>query len=450
MTNLSPGSMPFITQYKNTAGALPHAGLGWLDVLRDQGIKRFEALGLPTPAIEDWKYTRLRPLEDTEFQKNGGGSVADKGTVVPSLFKADKKHPKIVFVNGQLCLEKSNLDHLPDGLIVRPTLDMLKNNPDWFEKRMGSIVGDSGRAMQSLNAALLDGGYVIAVDANVHIEHPIEIIFLRGGLHHPVCSNPRNFIDMGLGSSATVISHHSGLGVGAYFANAVTEINVADGAHLNHYRVQDESKDATHLLSVHVDIGRDATYESFGLSVGGRLSRTEVHARLLGRGGHTAINGAYLMRGDEHCDNTTVIDHLAPDTTSREVFKGVLDDQSRAVFQGKIVVHKDAQRINGHQLSKALLLSDAAEMDAKPELEIYADDVKCSHGATTGQLDETELFYLRSRGIPEAQARNMLIRSFLAEAVQEINDQDIQEAMIERVMHWLPAQCFLASEWTKP
>jgi len=156
------------------------------------------------------------------------------------------------------------------------------------------------------------------------------------------------------------------------------------------------------------------------------------------------------MRGDEHCDNTTVIDHLAPDTTSREVFKGVLDDQSRAVFQGKIVVHKDAQRINGHQLSKALLLSDAAEMDAKPELEIYADDVKCSHGATTGQLDETELFYLRSRGIPEAQARNMLIRSFLAEAVQEINDQDIQEAMIERVMHWLPAQCFLASEWTKP
>jgi len=449
MNMLSPGSDPFLSEFNSRRAGLPQSGLDWLDDLRVGGIRKFETLGLPTPKLEDWKYTRLAPLEDWAFQANPERAAGSYQGPVPTLFAGASENPRLVFENGRLLPEKSSLDNLPEGLTVRPTLDVLKDNPDWLKTRLGSMVGDQGQAMQALNLALLDGGYVIAVKSGVIIEKPVEIVFLRGGLDHAVYSNPRNYIDMAENSALTVISHHSGLGTGAYFANAVTEINISDGARLNHYRVQDENRDATHLLSVYVDIGKDATYESFGLSIGGRLSRTEIHARLLGRGGHVAINGAYMMRGSEHCDNTTVIDHLAPDTTSREVFKGVLDDQSRAVFQGRIIVHPDAQRINGHQLSKALLLSDEAEMDAKPELEIYADDVKCSHGATTGQLDETELFYLRSRGIPEALARNMLIRSFLAEAVQEISDTDIQEAMVDRIMHWLPAHCYLADEWTE-
>jgi Fe-S cluster assembly protein SufD len=156
-----------------------------------------------------------------------------------------------------------------------------------------------------------------------------------------------------------------------------------------------------------------------------------------------------MMRGRQHCDNTTIIDHLVPDTSAREVFKGVLDDEARGVFQGKLIVHKDAQRTNGHQLSRALLLSDRAEMDAKPELEIYADDVKCSHGATTGQIDETALFYLRSRGIPEALARNLLIQSFIAEALEEVSDESVREAIAGLVVHWLPAQCYLSEEWVR-
>ena len=250
-------------------------------------------------------------------------------------------------------------------------------------------------------------------------------------------------------SQATIVKLHAGLGVGAYFANAVTEVEVGDGATLRHYRVQSENRESTHLANLNVRIGKDATYDGFGLHLGGRLSRTDVFARLEGEGGHCGLNGAYLMKGREHCDTTTVIEHHAAHTTCREIFKGILDDEARGVFQGKIIVHPGAQQIDGHQLSNALLLSDRAEMDAKPELEIYADDVKCSHGATTGKLDDTSLFYLRSRGIPEALARNLLIQSFLAEVIDEVKDEAVREALMDKVIHWLPAQCFLAEEWTK-
>ena len=258
---------------------------------------------------------------------------------------------------------------------------------------------------------------------------------------------PRNLIVLEKGAEATVVKHHVALGVGAYFANAVTEIDIGPGARLHHYEVQAEALEATHLSTVHARIARDATYDSFNLSIGGRLSRNEVSVRLEGEGAHCGLNGAFLMRGSEHCDNTTVIDHLVPHTTCREVFKGVLDDESRAVFQGRIVVHEDAQHTDGHQLCKTLLLSTGAEIDAKPELEIYADDVKCSHGATTGQMDETALFYLRSRGVPEALARNLLVQSFLGEAFEEIQSEEIRQAFTDQAVHWLPAACYLAEEW---
>jgi len=209
---------------------------------------------------------------------------------------------------------------------------------------------------------------------------------------------------------------------------------VGRGATLRHYRVQAESRDATHVTTTHVRVGRDATYENFTLAISGRLSRNEISVRLEGEGGRCSLNGAYLMRGSEHCDNTTLIEHLVPRTACREVFKGVLDDESRAVFQGRIVVHKDAQNTDGHQLCKALLLSTGAEIDAKPELEIYADDVKCSHGATTGQLDETALFYLRSRGVPEALARNLLVQSFLGEALDQITSDEVRAALNDQAV----------------
>ncbi len=366
---------------------------------------------------------------------------------VPSLLPDPGGHPRLVFVNGHIRPNFWIKGDLPDGVHLECLRDVPETRPDWFRERLGALAGRDESSLVQLNTAMMDTGFVLRVEKGVRVNTPIEVVFVGGLTDLPVAYSPRNLIVLEKGAEATVVQHHVGLGVGAYFANSVSEIDIGEGAILNNYVVQAEAKDATHLSTVHVRVARDATYESFNLALGGRLSRNEVNVRLEGEGAHASLNGAFLMRGSEHCDNTTQIDHLVPHTTSREVFKGVLDDQSRAVFQGRIVVHKDAQKTDGYQLCKTLLLSTGAEIDAKPELEIYADDVKCSHGATTGQMDETALFYLRSRGVPEALARNMLVQSFLGEALEEIKSEEVRQAFTDKVLHWLPAACFLSEEW---
>ena len=336
---------------------------------------------------------------------------------------------------------------MPRGVSVEPLSRALDGDSGWIADHLGRVAGETLQSFLALNTALMDSGVVLRVARGIAVERPIEIVFVSGLTDRPIMVSPRNLILIEEGASATVVIHHVGLGAGAYFVNGATEVDVRDGGALRHYTVEAESIDATNLATTHVRVGRDAHYESFGLAVGGRLSRSEVSIRLAASGASCKLNGAYLMRGAEHCDNTTVIEHLAPHTSSREVFKGVLDDESRAVFQGRIVVHKGAQKSDGHQVSKALLLSAGAEIDQKPELEIYADDVKCSHGAAAGQLDAAQLFYLRSRGIPEALARNLLVQAFLAEAVEEVSVEAVRDAMMDKVVHWLPAQCYLHEQW---
>ncbi|MDG2204446.1 MAG: Fe-S cluster assembly protein SufD [Alphaproteobacteria bacterium] len=439
----------FVSGFEAIRATLAGNDLPWLDSLRRSGIGQFEDIGLPGPKVESWKYTRLRPLEDTTFRPV---TLADREAYidqVPTVLPSGSGCPRIVFVNGFMRSDLSCLDNLTEGVTVESLGAAVARDPDWVEAHLGRIGRLEGQPLVALNTAMMNSGVVVHVRRGVVVEQPIQMIFIAGLTEEPVACYPRNLIVMEEASQATLVKLHAGLGVSAYLANAVTEVDVGDAAILRHYRVQSENMQATHLGSLHVRIGRDATYDGFGLHIGGRLSRTEVFARLEGEGGHCALNGAYLMKGREHCDNTTVIEHAVPHTTCSEVFKGILDDESRGVFQGRIVVHKDAQGTDGHQLSNVLLLSDKAEMDAKPELEIYADDVKCSHGATTGQLDETALFYLRSRGIPEALARNLLIQSFVAGALDEIKCDAVREAMMSKVVHWLPAKCFLAEEWTE-
>ncbi len=244
-----------------------------------------------------------------------------------------------------------------------------------------------------------------------------------------------------------MFKHHEGRGVGEYFANAVTEVSVAQGAIFKHYKLQAESltlrmsQRSMRMLDA-MRLTRALTYPLVGCSLGQIFK-----INLSGQGAHAAVNGAYLMRGKEHCDNTSLIDMSVPNTTCKQVYKGVLDDESRAVFQGKIHVARDAQKADGRMLCKTLLLTNDAEIDVKPELEIYADDVQCAHGATTGQLDKTALFYLRSRGIPEALARNMLVQSFIGDALLEITDETVRSALSDRIVRWLPAHCYLAEEW---
>ena len=448
MTTQPHVQQPFVSAFDPAAAGLPGAGLGWLEAMRKAGIDRFKSLGLPTTKLESWKYTRLKPLEDTRYRPVCDADGAASIDSVPALLGDRAKGPRMVFVNGRLRPDLSTPDSLPKGVVLQCLRDVLAADPDWVRERL-SRVGPAGddQPLLALNAAMMDSGYVLRVSKGVEVEQPIEVVFIGGLTDEPVASFPRNLIVLEEGARATVVKHYAGRGVGAYLTNAVTQVDIGPGAQLCHYRVQAETRDATHLSAVRARIDRDATYDGFSLAIGGRLSRNEISVRLEGRGAHCGVNGAYLMRGSEHCDNTTLIEHLVPDTTCREVFKGVLDDESRAVFQGRIVVHKDAQRSDGHQLCKTLLLSTGAEIDAKPELEIYADDVKCSHGATTGQMDEQALFYLRSRGVPEALARNLLVQSFLGEALDEIKSEDVRDALRDKVVHSLPAVCFLAEEW---
>ncbi len=437
----------FAEQFDAVRSTLPGHGLAWLDARRQASFSAYSDLGMPTTKLESWKFTRLPGIADDDFRvvNSEDGQIAID--TVPSLFDDTASAHRLVFVNGVFRPELSILGNLPSGVHLEPLRSVLERDPGFVEKYLGEASGSDGAALDALNTAFMDSGLVVHVERNVHVAEPIEIIRLNGGAGTPVARHPRNLIVLEEGADVTLVKNHSGIDVGGYFTNAVTDIHVGDGAILRNYTVQAENLEAIHLVSTNVKVGKDATYEAFSLAIGGRLSRAETHVRLEGRGGHCNLSGAYLMRGREHCDNTTVIEHLTPDATSREVFKGVLDDESRGVFQGKIVVHKDAQRTDGHQLCKALLLSDRAEMDAKPELEIYADDVKCSHGTATGQLDETALFYLRSRGIPEALARNLLIQSFMGESLEEISDQQVRDAFQNRILHWLPAQCFLSEEW---
>lgn len=434
----------FIDGNPGDAGGGLGAGLDWIAAKRTAGLARFYRHGLPTPRLENWKYTRLRPLDDTKYKLAANTETEISVDDVPSIGNVAGR---LVFVNGRLNEDLSSTTDLPEGVRFCSLEAVLNDDPAWLESHMGSAAGDSDQAMLALNEAMMDSGFVLHVPRGVALRQPVEVVYIGGLTSDAVAYFPRNLVVIDEAAQATLVKHHVGRGVGTYFANAVTEVVVGDGAIFKHYKVQAESLYATHVTTLHAAVGRDATYESFTLSVGGLLSRSESVIKLNGTGAHAGIHGAYLMRGKEHCDNTSLIEMAVPHTTCNQVFKGVLDDESRAVFQGKIYVAKDAQKADGRMLSKTLLLTNDAEIDTKPELEIYADDVQCAHGATSGQMDDTSLFYLRSRGIPEALARNMLVQSFLVDALAQISDENVQSAFNDRILHWLPAHCYLADEW---
>ena len=434
----SPGSAAaFAAQFAARRESLPGTGLDWLSGLRESGMATLAERGLPTPRLEAWKYTNLRPLEKLAFQSARRDDPLPSLDLVPSLLPAGGEHPRLVFVNGFLRPDLSRLDALPEGLLLGSLARLLDEQPGLLEAPLSEAEGIEVDALSALNTALMEDGAVLQVAKGVTLEQPIELVFLGAAGAQPLASHPRNLVLMEEASAATLIELHGSLGPGAALSNIGSDIRLDAGARLTHVKLQDENAQSFHLASLRARLARDATYAGFGLALGAALSRNEARIRLEGSGGHCLLGGGYLMRETQHCDNTTVIEHLAPHTSCREVFKGALDDRARGVFQGKIVVHRDAQQIDGHQLSKALLLSDEAEMDAKPELEIYADDVKCSHGATAGEIDQAALFYLRCRGIPEERARSLLIRAFLAEAIEEVAPDELHEALTARVSAWL-------------
>jgi Fe-S cluster assembly protein SufD len=437
MTEQTSIATDYADLYAARRDGLPGRGLDWLSELRDSGINQFRRRGLPTPRIESWKYTNLRALEKTAFDTPAAPLSTVALGEVPSLLPQDGSVHRLVFVEGRFSAEHSRIGDLPPEVSLEPLAQAIQRDPGGLQGYLGRIAHPVGQPLLALNTALMEDGLVLRVGHGAVLSEPVEAVFVGGLSPQAVAYHPRLLVMLEADSRAVLIEHHAGLGDHPYFANTASEIRLAEGARLDHLKVQVEGPEAYHLATSHVWLDRQATYVSFALAAGAKLSRNEAHVRLEGESARCRLNGAYLMRGTQHCDNTTLIEHLKPETSCREVFKGVLDDRARAVFQGRIVVHRGAQRTDGHQLSKTLLLSNTAEIDAKPELEIYADDVKCSHGATTGDIDQEALFYLRARGIPEARARRLLIKAFLGEALDEVGIPALHEALLSRLSDWL-------------
>lgn len=367
---------------------------------------RLREIGLPTPKLEDWKFTSLRPLE--KFLADGGDAGTAPETPAPLIYGA----VQIVIRNGRV------IGDFPDvnGIQV--------NAGD------GGVEPRDGSAVSNMVSALAEGSLSIVIARSALPDRPLELVFLSDGSEGPA-HHVSVAIDAGENSEALLIERH--LGDGAYLnANAVS-VTLGQNARLRHVKVQDDSRTGFHLADVTAELGRDAVYSRFIMSIGSRLARDEVHARCGGQGCELRLLGAYAGSGEQHLDHTTRIDHAVPNTSSHEVYKGVLDGSARGVFQGGILVRQDAQKTDGHQLNKALLLSPKAEIDSKPALEIFADDVKCSHGATTGEIEAEQLFYLRARGVPEEEARALLVQAFLDEIFDNIPEEELREALIARL-----------------
>lgn len=430
-------ALPYAQRQNAAVDRLPGRDVRWLRRLREESLARAVADGVPSPRVERWKYTNLNALAQADFEiaANDAGRPVD--VTVPGFLADDVAVHRLLFVNGAMRRELSDLSGLPQGARVESLADLLARAPEELEGRLQGRKPADGLA--ALNTALMADGVVIRLAAGVRVERPILLIFLGGDAERPVAFHPRNLIIAEPGASATVIELHGAANDGSYWAQPVTEISVGETAELYHYKCQQEGPRAFHLATTDVQVAASGRYENFSLAAGGLLARNEVTIALKGPGAYCRLDGGFLARGRQHIDNTSEIVHAEPNTTSHQAFKGVLDDQGRAVFQGRILVAQDAQKTDGQQSCKTLLLSDRAEIDTKPELEIYADDVKCTHGATAGEIDHDALFYLRARGVGEAEARRMLIEAFLGDVLERIGQMPVREAFAGAVARWLGA-----------
>ncbi|RED52339.1 Fe-S cluster assembly protein SufD [Aestuariispira insulae] len=386
-------------------------GPAWLDALRKQGAQDYRTLALPHVKLEQWKYTNLKDLRGAEIAAADAALLDALPATLPDLDAY-----RLVLVNGRFDADLSDLGGLSDKALVKGLEQALE---DGDIETLGGGFEDA--ALVSLSDALLRDGAFIRIKRGHMLDKPIHLVILSVGSDKLTASHPRIVIDMQDGASATVIETHMGANDSAVVSLPVSEVTVAEKARLGHYKQQLDNAQSYHLAHSAVTVAEGATYDSFVLQLGGKLARCDVRCLIDGAHADVRVNGAYHAGNGQHVDNTSFIDHAAPDAKSAENFRGVLDGDGRGVFQGKILVRQIAQGTDGQQMNRALLLSEKAEIDSKPELEIYADDVKCSHGATAGDMDEDQLFYLMARGIDADTARKLLIQAFLFDVLNEID-----------------------------
>jgi Fe-S cluster assembly protein SufD len=406
--------------------------VAWLELVRSSAMDRFEQLGFPSVREEDWKYTNLATLAKEEFVPvTSGSSEALEIEAYPETAEAH-----LVVVDGFLREDLSTKTGLGDVVAIdlfSAVADARYNK--LVRKYLARNAGYHNNGLTALNTAFLQSGVFLWIPKNVKLERPLQITFVADAENG--ASFPRLLVVAEENSSATVIESFASTNGGKYFTNAIAEIVLKDGAQLEHYRVQRESHNAYHVSTTSAELGRTSRYETTSINLGGQLSRHDISVVMDHEGAETAVDGLYFVGSDQHSDTHSVIDHKQPHCTSHQLYKGILDGNGRAVFNGKVFVREGAQKTDALQTNKNLLLSEKARVDTKPQLEIYADDVKCAHGAAVGQIDPEELFYLETRGIGPELGRSLLTYGFAEEVIGKIKIESIRSQLDEIVLQQL-------------
>lgn len=422
----------------NCARHMPGSAIDWIARIRDAGRERFAEVGFPTTRDEDWKYTSVRQIQKQSFMPaesrvNGLDRAMVAGLALPEVacFRA-------VFVNGHYAEKLTDLHGLPKGVWVGSLAQALETCPSKLESVLGRVAPQDTHGFAALNSAFLNDGACVLIDPGCVVNRPIELLFITTASSQPLLAQPRNVIVSGGSSQTTIVERYISLNETVEFTNAVTEVSAGADSIIDHYKIQEQNQNAFHVTGLYIHQERDSTVTNNNVALGGQLARTDIRTQLDAEGACCNLYGLYLAAGIQHIDNHTQVDHRKPRCTSREVYKGVLDDRAHAVFHGRVVVYQDAQHTDAEQENKNLLLSPDAEIDTKPQLEIYADDVKCSHGATVGQLDPSAMFYLRSRGISDKDARSLLTYAFANDVISQFQLESVRKWL----EHVLPQKLF--------
>ncbi len=439
MTNVVEKEPSLLSNLAGNGDLAEVNGDGWTSSLRRAAASRFVELGLPTQEDEDWRHTNVAPLSKIPFrssrQMETDGKTTDQATrLIPSFAFGGMDCVRLIFVNGRFNVAFSNLEGLPNGVRVMSLAEAIKREKSLLESHLARHAAFDRHSFLALNTALMEDGAFIRVPKNVAIEKPIHLLFVTVGGEEVPAVHPRNLILAEDGSSAKIIESFTGAENIPYFTNTVTELVAGANSKVEHVKFQQEGRGASHFATLQIYLGANARFASTLVSLGGALVRNELNAALDGEGIESVLNGLYIGTDHQHVDNRTRIIHAKPNCASREVYKGILDQQAVGIFNGRILVKPDAQKTDAKQSNSNLLLSDTATANTEPQLEIFANDVKCTHGATVGQLSEEALFYLRSRGIAPSQARSLLTYAFANEIVAGISMAGVR-GRLERLIH---------------
>ncbi|MCH7839332.1 MAG: Fe-S cluster assembly protein SufD [Planctomycetes bacterium] len=437
MIEVQKDSNPYLAQFERVEKEAREHGPSWLAPVRKAAISRFIEMGFPTVRDEEWRFTNVAPIVNTLFAPAGAARAeVDRKATAP--FRFDTAAAELVVVNGRYAPELSTLGSLPRGVTVESLATALRERADLLQPHLSRYADYHQHAFTALNTAMIEDGLFVHVPRGTVVEGAIHLLFVSTGGDQPIVTHPRTLILADANSQVTVVESYVSIRDTQYFTNAVTELVAGDNAVVDHVKVERESEQAFHIATLHLQMHRNSNVSSHAVLLGGALVRNDICAMLDGEGCTCTLNGLYMIGGTQLVDNHLRIEHIKPHCDSREFFKGILTGSAKGIFSGRIVVHKDAQKTDAKQTNMSLLLSEEARVESRPQLEILANDVKCTHGATVGQISDEAIFYLRSRGIDKSAARSLLVFTFANESLERIRIQPLRTKLKQLLLERLP------------